>query len=274
MVLPAVAPAGPSARAASSTTVLSDAAGDRPPRNARTVPAPTQGAGSREPDQADETVPVRFPALEVLDEESRRRVLAGAHRRRYRRGEVVFHAGDPANSLHLLVSGHVSVRVTTSLGDTAIFAVLSPGALFGELSLLGEGTERSATIEALEPTETLALTTVELGRLRRMSPEVDAFLLGLLAGYIRRQDARLLEALYVPVDKRVLRRLLELARDYGDGRAGTVVPLTQDTIASLAGTTRPTANQVLRAAEEAGLISISRGRIRVDDPAGLARRAG
>jgi len=218
-------------------------------------------------------VPVEFPALQVLDDESRRRILAGTHRRRYRRGEVVFHAGDPANTLHLLVTGHVSVRVTTSLGDTAIFAVLSPGAIFGELSLLGDGTARSATIEALEPTETLVLTTDDLRRLRAMSPEVDAFLLGLLAGYIRRQDARLLEALYVPTDKRVLRRLVELARDYGGGRAGTVVPLTQETVASMAGTTRPTANQVLRAAEDAGLISIGRGRIRVDDPVGLARRA-
>jgi CRP-like cAMP-binding protein len=52
-----------------------------------------------------------------------------------------------------------------------------------------------------------------------------------------------------------------------------VVPLTQDVVASMAGTTRPTANQVLRAAEQAGLVTISRGRIRVDDPAGLARRA-
>jgi CRP-like cAMP-binding protein len=217
---------------------------------------------------------VEFPALAVLDDDSRRRVLAAAQRRRYRRGEVVFHQGDPANSLHLLASGHACVRVTTVLGDTATFTVLSPGALFGELSLLGDGAERSATIEALEPVETLVITTDELRRLRRSSPEVDAFLLGLLAGYIRRQDARLLEALYVPADKRVLRRLLDLARDYGGSRPGTVIPLTQDVVASMAGTTRPTANQVLRAAEEAGLVTIARGRIRVNDPAGLARRAG
>src|SRR3954452_8410649 len=267
---------GPSARAASCTTVLSNGAADRPRGDGRIVPAPTQQPlrGSRPLDRWDDTVPVEFPALQVLDDESQRRILAGAHRRRYRRGEVIFHAGDPANTLHLLVTGHVSGRGTTSLGDTAIFAVLSPGAIFGELSLLGDGAARSATIEALEPTETLVLTTDDLRRLRAMSPEVDAFLLGLLAGYIRRQDARLLEALYVPADKRVLRRLLELATDYGAGRPGTVVPLTQDTVASMAGTTRPTANQVLRAAEEAGLITIGRGRIRVDDPVRLARRDG
>ena len=95
----------------------------------------------------------------------------------------------------------------------------------------------------------------------------------LLAGYIRRQDARLVEALYVPVEKRVLRRVLAMSRLYGDGAAGTVIPLTQDILASMAGTTRPTANQVLRSAEQEGLISMGRAQVRIEDPRGLAKRA-
>jgi CRP/FNR family transcriptional regulator, cyclic AMP receptor protein len=109
--------------------------------------------------------------------------------------------------------------------------------------------------------------------LRRTDPAMDRFLVGLLADYLRRQDARLLEALYVPVEKRVLRRLLALSRLYGSGTAGTVVPLTQDVLAGVAGSTRPTTNQVLRSAEEAGLLSLSRGSVRIEDPAGLAHRA-
>ncbi len=83
----------------------------------------------------------------------------------------------------------------------------------------------------------------------------------------------MLEALYVPADKRVLRRLVALTHAYGDGSPGTVVPVTQETLAGMAGTTRPTANLALRAAEAAGLVTLDRRRIRVDDPAGLARRA-
>lgn len=64
-----------------------------------------------------------------------------------------------------------------------------------------------------------------------------------------------------------------MSRLYGDGSAGTVVPLTQDVFASMAGTTRPTANQVLRAAERDGLVTMSRGHVRIEDPRGLARRA-
>ncbi|GAA4970392.1 hypothetical protein GCM10023225_10500 [Kineococcus glutinatus] len=175
--------------------------------------------------------------------------------------------------MHALLSGHVSVSVTTPLGDTVIFAVLGPGALFGELSLLSPDATRSATVTALEPAETLAVSRERLMALRASEPALDRFLLDLVADYVRRQDVRLLEALYVPADKRVLRRLLALVREYGGGAPGTTVPLTQEVLATMAGTTRPTANQVLRSAQEAGLLALERGRLTVLDPAGLARRA-
>jgi CRP/FNR family cyclic AMP-dependent transcriptional regulator len=211
--------------------------------------------------------------LDALDDETRRHLREAAQRRRFARGEVVFHAGDAANSMHLLVSGHVSVQVTTSAGDTAILTVLGPDSSFGEMALLEEEAERSATITALDPVETLVVSRAQFLRLRATYPAMDRFLVDRLAGYIRRQDARLVEALYVPVDKRVLRRVLAMSRLYGDGSAGTVIPLTQDVLAGMAGTTRPTANQVLRSAEAKGLISIGRAQVRVLDPRGLARQA-
>src|SRR5688500_5178824 len=175
--------------------------------------------------------------------------------------------------MYVLVSGHVSIGVTTPLGDSAVFTVLGAGAIFGELALLTGSAVRSATVSALDPVEALRLPAARVNLLRRTDPAMDRFLVGLLADYLRRQDARLLEALYVPVEKRVLRRLLALSRLYGNGTAGTVVPLTQDVLAGVAGSTRPTTNQVLRSAEEAGLLSLSRGSVRIEDPAGLARRA-
>jgi CRP-like cAMP-binding protein len=216
---------------------------------------------------------VDLAGLEGLGEETRRRLVEGAQRRRYRRAEVIFHEGDAANSMHVLVAGHVSIGVTTQLGERAIFAVLGPGVLFGELALLTGGSVRSATACALDAVETLSLAAERVALLRRTDPGMDRFLVAVLARYLKRQDARLLEALYVPVEKRVLRRLIALGRLYGDGAAGTVVPLTQEVLADLAGSTRPTTNQVLRSAETAGLVSLGRGVIRLEDPPGLARRA-
>ena len=86
---------------------------------------------------------------------------------------------------------------------------------------------------------------------------------------------QLMEALFVPVDRRVVRRLLSLAEIYAsrDQVDGVEVVLTQDDLASLAGTSRATVNRVLRQAEEAGAVSLSRGRIRVTDRALLSKRA-
>ena len=216
---------------------------------------------------------MEIPLLAALDDTARARLRDVSARRHFARGEVIFHAGDAANSMHVVLSGHVSIQITTRGGDLAILTVLGPGSSFGEIALLREEAERSATVTALDAVETFVVGKADFVRMRRTTPALDRFLVDQLARYIRRQDARLVEALYVAVDKRVLRRVLAMSRLYGDGSAGTVVPLTQDVFASMAGTTRPTANQVLRAAERDGLVTMSRGHVRIEDPRGLARRA-
>lgn len=209
----------------------------------------------------------------ALDESTRQRVHDVAARRRYRRGEVIFHAGDAANAMHVIVSGHVSVQVTTWSGELAILTVLGPRSSFGEIALLRDDAERSAGVSALDAVETWMIGKADFVRLRATNPAMDRWLVGQLSRYIRRQDARVVEALYVPADKRVLRRVLAMGRLYGDGSPGTIVPLTQDVFANMAGTTRPTTNQVLRAAERDGLLTVARGQVTLVDPAGLGRRA-
>lgn len=211
--------------------------------------------------------------MTALDDAAKGRLRDVAARRRFRRREVIFHAGDAANSMHVIVTGHVSVQVSTRGGDLAILTVLGPGSSFGEIALLRDDAERSASVVALDAVETWMIGKADFVRLRATNPAMDRFLVAQLSRYPKRQDARLLEALYVPADKRVLRRVIAMSRVYGDGTAGTVVPLTQDTLASMAGTTRPTANQVLRAAERDGLVTMTRGQVCIEDPQGLARRA-
>jgi CRP-like cAMP-binding protein len=86
-------------------------------------------------------------------------------------------------------------------------------------------------------------------------------------------NERLLEALYVPVDKRVERRLVELASLYDADRDDKVtIPLTQEELAGLTGATRATVNQVLRALQGKGLIDLRRGKTIVTDVDALAAR--
>jgi CRP/FNR family cyclic AMP-dependent transcriptional regulator len=84
----------------------------------------------------------------------------------------------------------------------------------------------------------------------------------------------LLEALFAPAETRVLRRLHELVQLYGHSEPGTVIPLNQEDIAALAGTSRATANRVLRAEEKRGTVRLARGKTLILDPDDIARRVG
>jgi CRP/FNR family transcriptional regulator, cyclic AMP receptor protein len=212
---------------------------------------------------------VKWALLEGVPENDVRALLSIARRRKFGRGEVVFHEGDPADTLHLVDKGRFSVRTQTALGDTAILAVLGAGDMFGELALLdGEPQPRSATVSALEAAETRSVHRMDFERLRREHPETASVIIGILSGQVRRLSRHLLEALYVPADKRVLRRLVEVAALYDDG----IVPLTQEDLAGLAGTSRATVNRVLREEEARGTVKLGRGRTSVLDADALDRR--
>lgn len=228
-------------------------------------------------DGTDETLLMGadWPLLRSLSEEDRRQVLSAARRRRFTRREVLFHEGDPGDTLHLIDKGRVAIRITTPLGDAATVGVLGRGDVVGEMAILEEGGRRGATVMALEATETLSVDRGAFLELRRRYPGVDLFIFDVLMANIRRVNVQLMEALFVPVDRRVVRRLLSLADIYAqrDQIDCVEVALTQDDLASLAGTSRATVNRVLRQAEEAGAVSLSRGRIRVTDRALLSKRA-
>jgi CRP-like cAMP-binding protein len=215
-----------------------------------------------------------WPVLASLPPQERRGLVAGLRRRSYDRDEVIFHQGDPADTLHLIANGHVSVRVTLPGGEFVVLAIFGPGDVFGEIALVGSPHARGGTVVALERCETLSLGRDEFNRLRASYPSVDRFLVELLAARVERLNNWLLEALYVPAERRVLRRLLHLCELYtGDGQR-IVVPVTQEMLASLAGTTRPTANQVLRRLVASDIVSISRSQIVVLDRQSLHQRAG
>lgn len=209
--------------------------------------------------------------LGAVPGEELRRLLSIARRRTFSRGEVVFHADDPADSLHLVAKGRFAARVQTPLGESALVGIHGPGGAFGELALLEESGTRSATVAALEDAETHAVYRAEFERTRKEFPAVDSVLAALLAEEVRRLSARLLEAYYVDAETRVLHALRDVAALYHAGGATAVVPLTQEDVASLAGTSRATVNRVLRGEQRRGTLELRRGRAIVDVEA-LARR--
>ena len=207
--------------------------------------------------------------LADLSPEDRARVLDTARTSRFNRNDVVFHAGAPASGLHLIVEGHFAVQAATPGGDVVTLAVLGPNESFGEHTVFTGSSVRAATVKSLDASTTLELSRADVQRLRDERPAIDRLLVDLLVRQVSDMSARLIEALFVPSQARVLLRLLAL----GDQYDGADIPISQADLAELAGVGRSTTNRTLRDAETAGLVELRRSAIKVVDHDGLRRLA-
>jgi len=204
-------------------------------------------------------------------------VLATRLRRRtFRRGEVIFHRGDPAGAMHLIQSGSVKVTAPTAQGAEPVLALLGAGACFGEVAAL-DGGPRSASITAVEPTETLALHREDLWAFLRENPDFAERVIVTLAASLRRINTWLEDAYFNDLDTRLARRLSELTQTQGQRTERGVevpFPLTQSELAAMLGATRASVNTLLGIYQDAGLLRLAKGRLIVPRPEDLRRRAG
>src|SRR5882757_3816316 len=127
----------------------------------------------------------RIPFFAGLDADALGRVAATLRTRRFRRGEVIFHSGDPGDALFLIMAGEIKISLPSETGDEAILASLRGGDVFGELALL-DGAPRSATAAALVATEMVMLPRDRFRELIANEPAVRDALLASLATELRR----------------------------------------------------------------------------------------
>jgi len=217
---------------------------------------------------------VREPRLlQGLPSDELRKLNERAKMRSYDAGEIVFQEGDPADSFHIVLDGRLAMMVTSADGRELTAAIIERDEIFGELALLATEGQRHATIRALEPAQTLQIYRRDFDHLRQRHRAFSELLVDILTLRVRSMSVQLEEALYLPVQTRILRRLVELARSYGGGRQPAVIPLTQEDIAGLAGTARATVNRILRAERNRGTVSLEKRRITVLDLDSLDKRA-
>jgi CRP-like cAMP-binding protein len=210
--------------------------------------------------------------LAGLAPDARAEVLEHTGQKDLARGEALFWEGDPAEAVYLIERGHVSVRVCTPAGDEAIVRVLGPADHVGELALLAAAA-RSTSAVALDAVRVRVLHRADFARLRDRHPEVEHQILEALVTETNRLAGALTDSYFLSVADRTVRRLVELAGVFGGSGGEVVVPLTQDELAQLAGTARPTVNKVLRDLQADGLVRVSRGRVLLCDVSSLRDRA-
>ena len=196
--------------------------------------------------------------------------------RRFRRGEVLFHEGDPGDALFVVASGAVKVVVPSEDGEEAILATLRRGDFLGELALL-DGAPRSASAVALEATETLTLPRDQFRALIAGEPAIRDALLASVAGELRRLTTHVAELHFLDLTGRLAARLARLAEEHGErqpnGEIRLDAPLTQSDLAAMIGATRQSVNKLLGEFEADGLLRMERDSIVVPDLARLAETA-
>lgn len=218
----------------------------------------------------------RIPLLQDVSLEALAQLSQSVRRRSYHRGEVIFHQGDPGDTLHLVRSGRVKVVLPAETGDEAVLAILGPGDCFGELALL-DGGPRSASVVAMEQVETLVLGRQDFLTFFRSNMEAAVRLIVNLARIIRRSNEEVADLAFLDLPGRLAKKLLDLAEAHGqplDGGKGIeiTVPLTQEELAGMIGATRPSVNKVLGLYEDQGAIQRRGRRIAILKPEVLRRR--
>jgi CRP/FNR family cyclic AMP-dependent transcriptional regulator len=188
--------------------------------------------------------------------------------RRYPAGDVIFHMGDPGESLLGILTGTVRIARITARGDELILADFGAGDVFGEIALL-DGQGRSATATAITNCSLICLARRDFLTFLGSRPDVAASIIRVLCSKLRTADDRSSDLIFLGLGARLAKVLLARASETTAYPAGRV-SLTQSELATMIGATRSNVNRQLKAWERAGVVAMSRGWIVILDRTSLA----
>jgi CRP-like cAMP-binding protein len=175
--------------------------------------------------------------------------------------ELIFSKGDPATQLFFILDGRVKVSASSEDGKEIIFSILGAGELFGEVALV-EGTEHSASVITLEPTDLLAFDRRDFLALIQEQPAFALSLLTTVCSRLRGASELAEDISFLPLPARLAKRLIALAQSYGIASSRGIrigLHLCQQELANMVSTTRESVNKQLALWQAEGLISMRKG---------------
>ena len=196
-------------------------------------------------------------------------IAAASRLRSVRRGQVLFTAGDPSDTVILVVSGRVKVVVRSADGAELTLTVVQPGGTLGELSV-ADGGPRSADAEALEDSRVLLVPKDLIAELSSRVPSVTQALMTSIAATLRRLTEAASDLVFLDLPRRVAKVLLSQPR-----RDDGVIELkmSQEELAHQVGGSRQSVNLALRGFERRGWIEVHDRAVTLRQAEALARFA-
>lgn len=215
----------------------------------------------------------RVPAFETLTPDDLLRVAGVAVPRSFAPHETVFREHDDSDTCYVVRSGHARALREHSDGRQITLAQFGSGDIFGELAMFSSE-RRSATVEAVDALEVVAILGNDMRSLMRRHPDIAVALVVALGRRLREANERLARQSFQTVQSRVatvLGDLVEQARSEGADATDVLVVATQAEVAQLAGSSRESASRFLAVLERAGIVTQGRGRVTVHEPEALRR---
>jgi CRP/FNR family cyclic AMP-dependent transcriptional regulator len=191
-------------------------------------------------------------------------------------GHALFAAGDPGTGCYRIDQGLLKVSAVSASGGERILAIVGPGTIVGELSLLDDG-PRSAGIAAVRDSQLSFVTCAEFRSFAEAHPQVYAYLVRLLAQRLRNANAALAAGSFLSLKGRVARALLDLSdafgHDVGGGRVLVRQKITQSDLAAMAGIARENVSRILNDWKRQAVVTRLAGYYCLEDPQKLEREA-
>jgi CRP-like cAMP-binding protein len=191
------------------------------------------------------------------------RLESRAKARKFARGDLIYLPADRSDCVLLVVTGRIKIYHLTGEGKQALLALIDPGELFGELSLLGPDS-RDEFAAAMEPSTIVLIPSEDLQQLMQEHPGVSLGVNRLLGMRRQRIERRLKSLLFRSNRERLVHLLLELAEKYGrTTQEGVVlgIRLSHQDLASIIGSTRETVTVVLGELQDEGALIVRRRQI-------------
>ena len=203
-------------------------------------------------------------------------LFAGAKSRHLRAGDVLFAAGDGGDGCYRLERGLLKVIITSLRGEERILAILGPGEIAGELSII-DRQPRSASVIAVKDCELSFISQKSFEKCTKQDPDIYRYLVNVLALRLRETDQAVAADSFLTVKARLARALLELAEYLGeDAGAGRVLirhRINQSDLAAMAGVARENVSRTLSDWRRRSLLTRSSGFYCVNDITTLKRHA-
>ena len=218
----------------------------------------------------------RTELFSSLNPQGLERVAALSHARTYARGTHIFHQGDAGDVFYVTAAGLVKVYISSEQGDEMVLATLCPPDSFGELAMI-DGGPRTASARAMQETTLLTFSRANFLDLVRSEPLIDTALHRSLGKLLRRMLAQAADLVFLDLPGRVAKLLMTLAQEGPDEAGGASVvqlDVNQGDLARMVGGSRPSVNQILRAFEARGYVSIRGRTIVINESQALKHRAG